>query len=78
MLLTKLKYCPTDLFFFFFRQVNWPKLNTPVAGAEGYQDALIKARSDPIIGNWLPAKRHQRGISNARLVFLEEGKTRIE
>ncbi|KAJ5187449.1 hypothetical protein N7449_010443 [Penicillium cf. viridicatum] len=58
--------------------VNWPKLNTPVAGAEGYQDALIKARSDPIIGNWLPARRHQRGISNARLVFLEEGKTRIE
>ncbi|KAK4862460.1 hypothetical protein LT330_002593 [Penicillium expansum] len=58
--------------------VNWPKLNTPVAGAEGYQDALIKARSDPIIGNWLPSRRHQRGISNARLVFLEEGKTRIE
>ncbi|KAJ5675602.1 Phosphoinositide phosphatase SAC1 [Penicillium macrosclerotiorum] len=58
--------------------VNWPKLNTPVAGAEGYQDALIKARSDPIVGQWLPTKRHQRGISNARLVFLEEGKTRIE
>ncbi|KAJ5352541.1 hypothetical protein N7452_001515, partial [Penicillium brevicompactum] len=58
--------------------VNWPKLNTPVAGAEGYQDALIKARSDPLIGKWLPARRHQRGISNARLVFLEEGKTRIE
>ncbi|KAF7718027.1 Phosphoinositide phosphatase [Penicillium ucsense] len=58
--------------------VNWPKLNTPVAGAEGYQDALIKARSDPLIGQWLPSRRHQRGISNARLVFLEEGKTRIE
>ncbi|CEJ55463.1 Putative Phosphoinositide phosphatase [Penicillium brasilianum] len=58
--------------------VNWPKLNTPIAGAEGYQDALIKARTDPIIGQWLPSRRHQRGISNARLVFLEEGKTRIE
>ncbi|KAJ5389564.1 Phosphoinositide phosphatase SAC1 [Penicillium cataractarum] len=58
--------------------VNWPKLNAPVAGAEGYQDALIKARTDPIIGQWLPSRRHQRGISNARLVFLEEGKTRIE
>ncbi|KAJ6161403.1 Phosphoinositide phosphatase SAC1 [Penicillium chermesinum] len=58
--------------------VNWPKLNTPVAGAEGYQDALVKARSDPIIGQWLPSRRHQRGISNARLGFLEEGKTRIE
>ena len=58
--------------------VNWPKLNTPVAGAEGYQDAMIKARNDPVIGQWLPAKRHQRGVSNARLVFLEEGKTRVE
>jgi hypothetical protein len=58
--------------------VNWPKLNTPIAGAEGYQDAIVKARSDPIIGQWLPSRRHQRGISNARLVFLEEGKTRIE
>ncbi|KAJ6015546.1 Phosphoinositide phosphatase SAC1 [Penicillium herquei] len=58
--------------------VNWPKLNTPIAGAEGYQDAIIKARTDPIIGQWLPSRRHQRGVSNARLVFLEEGKTRIE
>ncbi|KAJ5096066.1 hypothetical protein NUU61_005422 [Penicillium alfredii] len=58
--------------------VNWPKLNTPLPGAEGYQDALVKARSDPVIGQWLPATRHQRGVSNARLVFLEEGKTRVE
>ncbi|PKY02094.1 putative phosphoinositide phosphatase [Aspergillus campestris IBT 28561] len=58
--------------------VNWPKLNTPAAGSEGYQDALIKARTDPIVGQFLPAKRHQRGYSNARLGFLEEGKTRIE
>lgn len=59
-------------------QVNWPKLNTPAAGSEGYQDALIKARSDPVIGQWIPVRRHQRGQSNARLGFLEEGKTRIE
>lgn len=58
--------------------VNWPKLNTPVAGAEGFQDAMIKARTDPIVGQWLPSSRHQRGVSNARLVFLEEGKTRVE
>ncbi|KAF7597210.1 hypothetical protein BBP40_008052 [Aspergillus hancockii] len=58
--------------------VNWPKLNTPAAGSEGYQDALIKARSDPIVGQFLPSRRHQRGYSNARLGFLEEGKTRIE
>ncbi|KAL4878427.1 SacI homology domain-containing protein [Aspergillus karnatakaensis] len=58
--------------------VNWPKLNTPAAGSEGFQDALIKARSDPIIGQILPSRKHQRGYSNARLGFLEEGKTRIE
>ncbi|PTU20758.1 hypothetical protein P175DRAFT_0458427 [Aspergillus ochraceoroseus IBT 24754] len=58
--------------------VNWPKLNTPAAGSEGYQDALIQARADPIIGQLLLTKRHQRGYSNARLGFLEEGKTRIE
>ncbi|OJJ02388.1 hypothetical protein ASPVEDRAFT_41886 [Aspergillus versicolor CBS 583.65] len=58
--------------------VNWPKLNTPPAGAEGYQDALIKARSDPVIGQLLPSRKHQRGLSNARLGFLEEGKTRVE
>ncbi|KAH8428631.1 putative phosphoinositide phosphatase (Sac1) [Aspergillus melleus] len=58
--------------------VNWPKLNTPTAGSEGYQDALLKARTDPVVGQFLPARRHQRGYSNARLGFLEEGKTRIE
>ncbi|KAE8324891.1 SacI homology domain-containing protein [Aspergillus sergii] len=58
--------------------VNWPKLNTPAAGSEGYQDAMIKARSDPIVGQFLPSRKHQRGYSNARLGFLEEGKTRIE
>ncbi|KAL1974318.1 hypothetical protein VTN31DRAFT_4522 [Thermomyces dupontii] len=57
--------------------VNWPKLNTPAAATEGYQDALIHARSDPIIGKWLP-RRHHRGISNVRLGYLEEGKKRIE
>lgn len=57
--------------------MNWPKLNTPTAASEGYQDALIHARSDPIIGKWLP-RRHHRGISNARLGYLEEGKKRIE
>lgn len=57
--------------------MNWPKLNTPAAATEGYQDALIHARSDPIIGKWLP-RRHHRGISNVRLGYLEEGKKRIE
>ena len=61
-----------------WQQVNWPKLNTPAAGSEGYQDALAKAHSDPVIGQWVPARKHQRGYSNARLGILEEGKTRIE
>lgn len=71
-------WCARFIFAHGMLYVNWPKLNTPTAGSEGYQDALIKARSDPIVGQLLPARRHQRGYSNARLVFLEEGKTRIE
>jgi phosphatidylinositol 4-phosphatase len=59
-------------------QVNWPKLNTPTAAIEGYQDALIHARGDQIIGQWLPGQKHQRGYSSARLGYLEEGKKRIE
>lgn len=59
-------------------QVNWPKLNTPTAASEGYQDALNHARSDHLIGRFLANKRHQRGISNARLGYLEEGKKRLE
>ncbi|KAH8693724.1 putative phosphoinositide phosphatase [Talaromyces proteolyticus] len=58
--------------------VNWPKLNTPTAATEGYQEALNHARSDHIIGRLLPIKRHQRGFSNARLGYLEEGKKRLE
>ncbi|KAF3483969.1 recessive suppressor of secretory defect [Arthroderma uncinatum] len=58
--------------------VNWPKLNTPAAGAEGYAEALRRAGSDKIIGDFIPTARHQRGVSNARLGFMEEGKKRIE
>ncbi|KAJ9402358.1 hypothetical protein DTO282F9_554 [Paecilomyces variotii] len=58
--------------------VNWPKLNTPAAASEGYQDALIQARSDPVIGKLLSGRRHQRGYSNVRLGYMEEGKKRIE
>ncbi|QGA19398.1 hypothetical protein EYB26_007087 [Talaromyces marneffei] len=58
--------------------VNWPKLNTPSAASEGYQDALNHARSDQLIGRFLVNKRHQRGFSNARLGYLEEGKKRLE
>ncbi|OJD19937.1 hypothetical protein AJ78_00131 [Emergomyces pasteurianus Ep9510] len=58
--------------------VNWPKLNTPAAATEGYLDALSKAHNDKIIGPFIPAGRHQRGFSNARVGYMEEGKKRIE
>lgn len=61
-----------------FVQVNWPKLNTPAAASEGYMDALRRASHDRLIGDLIPAGRHQRGVSNARLGFMEEGKKRIE
>ncbi|QKX62753.1 uncharacterized protein TRUGW13939_09916 [Talaromyces rugulosus] len=58
--------------------VNWPKLNTPTAASEGFQEALHSARADPIVGRFLPTKRHQRGASSVRLGYLEEGKKRLE
>jgi phosphatidylinositol 4-phosphatase len=61
-----------------FTKVSWPKLNTPAAASEGYQEALIHARSDNVIGRWLPGRRRQRGYSTARLGYMEEGKKRIE
>ncbi|EFQ99829.1 secretory defect recessive suppressor [Nannizzia gypsea CBS 118893] len=58
--------------------VNWPKLNTPAAGAEGYAEALRRASKDKLIGDFVPTMGRQRGVSNARLGFMEEGKKRIE
>lgn len=56
--------------------VNWPKLNTPPWATEGYQDALIQVKSNPITGPLV--SRHERGKSDARPGYLEEGKKRIE
>ncbi|KAL9622004.1 MAG: hypothetical protein Q9160_003666 [Pyrenula sp. 1 TL-2023] len=59
--------------------VNWPKLNTPPAGLEGFQDALNHAYSDPIVGPFLrrsPAGRARtRKMSGmtSRLGVMEEG-----
>ncbi|KAF2840463.1 phosphoinositide phosphatase-like protein [Patellaria atrata CBS 101060] len=58
--------------------VNWPKLNTPPYANEGYQDALDSVRSNAVIGPLVGAGRHERGRSDARLGYLEEGKKRIE
>jgi len=56
--------------------VNWPKLNTPAAGIESVQDALSKVRGEPLIGSLVT--RHERGKSDARLGYMEEGKKRTE
>ncbi|KAL7273259.1 Phosphoinositide phosphatase sac1 [Rhizina undulata] len=61
--------------------VNWPKLNAPGFAVEGYNDAMVRARKDPVIGRWLNKAAHERGGSGqgtSRLVHLEEGKKRIE
>ncbi|KAF2140895.1 uncharacterized protein K452DRAFT_351625 [Aplosporella prunicola CBS 121167] len=57
--------------------VNWPKLNTPPYAIEGYQDAMSSVSKDPLLGPLVA--RHERGKSDARLAYLEEGnKKRIE
>ena len=48
----------------------------PPWATEGYQDALIQVKSNPITGPLVG--RHERGKSDARLGYLEEGKKRIE
>lgn len=69
--------------------VNWPKLNVPAFAAEGYADALAKARQEKVVGTFISAGgvqarqvEHERGASvgtgNIRLMHLEEGKKRIE
>ena len=57
-------------------QVNWPKLNTPSWAMDGYQEALNSVRTDPLLGPLVG--RHERGKSDVRLSYLEEGKKRIE
>ncbi|KAL8792626.1 MAG: hypothetical protein Q9195_004754 [Heterodermia aff. obscurata] len=56
--------------------VNWPKLNTPRWANEGYQEVLGSVRKDKLLGPFVT--RHERGLSNARLGHMEEGKKRIQ
>jgi hypothetical protein len=56
--------------------VSWPKLNPRPWATEAYEDALGRARQEPVIGTFV--KTHERGKSDARLGFMEEGKKRIE
>lgn len=57
-------------------QINWPKLNTPRWATEGVQETMGSVLKDPLIGGLV--SRHERGLSNARLGHLEEGKKRIQ
>lgn len=59
-----------------WNQVNWPKLNPRPWGTEAYEDALGRARQEPVIGAFV--KTHERGKSEARLGYMEEGKKRTE
>jgi hypothetical protein len=57
-------------------QVNWPKLIPRPWGTEAFEEALGHARHEPVIGSFV--RTHERGKSDARLGFMEEGKKRIE
>ncbi|KAF2264398.1 phosphoinositide phosphatase-like protein [Lojkania enalia] len=57
--------------------VNWPKLNKLPWALESYQEAMTKFQHNPVVGP-LVGTRHERGKSDARLGYLEEGKKRIE
>jgi hypothetical protein len=57
-------------------QVNWPKLNPRPWGTEAYEEALGHARKLHLVGPFV--KKHERGKSDARMGFMEEGKKRIE
>ena len=58
-------------------QVNWPKLNRLPWAIESVQDALSNVQHNPVVGP-LIGTRHERGKSDARLGYMEEGKKRIE
>jgi phosphatidylinositol 4-phosphatase len=57
-------------------QVNWPKLNKLPWAVESYNDALAHVERNPVVGPLVG--KHERGKSEARLGFMEEGKKRIE
>ena len=57
-------------------QVNWPKLNTPVWATEGYQDAMVRATKDPVLGTLV--KHFPSESGSGRIGIMEEGKKRKE
>ncbi|KAF2003849.1 hypothetical protein P154DRAFT_543628 [Amniculicola lignicola CBS 123094] len=57
--------------------VNWPKLNKLPWAIESVQEALLKVQHNPVVAPFV-GTRHERGKSDARLGYLEEGKKRVE
>lgn len=53
-------------------QVNWPKLAPRPYATEGYNEQILKASKDPVIGSFVPRK-HQRGASVVQYRRAEEG-----
>ncbi|KAF2198797.1 phosphoinositide phosphatase-like protein [Delitschia confertaspora ATCC 74209] len=56
--------------------VNWPKLNRLPHAVESLNDAMSHVERNPVVGSLVGG--HERGRSEARLGYLEEGKKRIE
>lgn len=58
--------------------VNWPKLNTPQYAIEGFQNALLRAQKDPLLGQLIqgiPGTKRARVSSQSN---MEEGKKRLD
>lgn len=58
--------------------VNWPKLNTPQYAVEGFQNALVRAQKDPLLGQLIsnvPGTKRARVSSQSN---MEEGKKRLD
>ncbi|KAI9762822.1 MAG: hypothetical protein M4579_000175 [Chaenotheca gracillima] len=69
-------YCLRFIYTHGMLYVNWPKLNPLPWAVEGYNDTISSIRKDKVVGPWVG--KRERGVSNARLSHLEEGKKRIE
>ncbi|CAG8949373.1 hypothetical protein HYFRA_00005000 [Hymenoscyphus fraxineus] len=69
-------YCLSFIYTNGMLYVNWPKLNPRPWAVEGYNEAIINARKDKVIGPFVA--RHERGISSVKYTNAEEGKKRIE
>lgn len=59
-------------------QVNWPKLNPLSYATDGIVETYSRVKKDPMLGPLIKGPGHERGPSNIRLVYAEEGKKRVD